>query len=139
MKPYLRILLIIISMFSLNSCKGDKGDAGPAGATGPAGPLPDPSAEILTLEGAVTSNDFTVAAPLDSSSIAISVYVGDATDVAELPYWLPGSGVNTFFLARLGEVQIFNAVLAGAISYRIVIVRTATTSSLGGLERLMGS
>ena len=135
-KKVVPFLVIFISLFLSLGCQGDKGDQGPPG---PAGPLPDPSAEILTLEGIVASNDFTVAAPLDSTSIAISVYVGDATDVAELPYYLPGFGVNAFFVARLGEVQIINALLAGANSYRIVIVRTASSSGLSGLEMLRGN
>ena len=117
---------LMLTLASLG-CKGEKGSQGP---TGPAGPLSDPSAEIITLEGVVPSNDFTVLAPLDSTSIAISVYVGDILgDVIELPVWLPGPGLNAYFLARTGEVQIINALLAGANSYRIVIIREPTGSS----------
>ncbi len=132
MKKIIKVLPLIC-LLALG-CKVKQGDQGPPG---PAGPLSDPSAEILTLEGVVTSNDFTVSAPLDSTSIALAVYIQDSTgDVIELPVWVPASGVNALFLARTGEIQIINAQLAGAVSYRIVIIREPVGSS--GLERLSG-
>jgi hypothetical protein len=121
----------LLSVF-LFACKGEKGDTGDTGARGPSGPVSSPpnSPDILTFEGAVTSNDQFVFIGDTGDNYAISVYIGAGTSFSELPYFLPAQGVNAFFVAGGLQVEIFNAQLAGATNYRIVLVRSGASAGL---------
>lgn len=100
-------------------CKGEKGDKGDRGITG----LTGPSGSFELVSGSVSSNSFSVTDSRFSGVAQITVYVGDATSLSELPYFLPASGVNTYFIFKpnTNTVEIYNAQLAGATIYIIAV------------------
>jgi hypothetical protein len=105
--------LLLISSVGCEKFKGDKGDVGPPGPG---------TMEVLT--GVVVSNQFTIFDPKVKQANQITVYIGDSNDMAELPYFIPSEGVNTYHLIdkSLSWVEIYNAQLAGAIQYTIVMI-----------------
>ena len=112
--------LLLLGCFSLlvMGCvkKGEKGDAGMAGLRGPG------SFEMLL--GPVSSDNFTVTDSRISQAKQITVYLSDGTNLVEMPYFLPASGVNAFFIAAPinSQIQIVNGVEADATSYVIVLI-----------------
>lgn len=113
---------VVLALLATLGCKGPKGEAGPPGAPAPAG-APVNAPDILTFEGGVVGNLMFVSVPLSTGEYSLSVYIGDAISFTELPYFLPAEGVNTYYLADTNSVDIYNAQLAGATRYRIVLVR----------------
>lgn len=121
---------IVLSLLFLVSCKGPKGEQGPVGPGAPSS-APVNAPDILTFEGVITGNLMFVSVP-SSGEYSLSVYIGDSISMTELPYFLPGEGVNTYYLADSNSVDIYNASLAGATRYRIVLVRIAASPGLSG-------
>ena len=107
--------LVLMGCDKLKGDKGDKGDPGPG--------------RVQLITGAVSSNDFSVAVPVNPAVVgALHVFISDGSDWSELPYFLPASGVNTYFLytpgSTSGTVRILNGVLAGGTEYQIVVITT---------------
>lgn len=100
-------------------CVGKKGDPGATGIQGLRGP-----GDIEVFSGAVTSDDFTVTDSRIGSAKEITVYVSAGGSLAELPYYLPGSGTNVFQIITpsTSKIEIFNGVLAGASQYVVVCI-----------------
>lgn len=115
----MKYLLICLSVVFMLGCKGKQGDPGATGLQGATG-----AGRIEIFSGPVASNDFTVWDPLFSEASIVSVYLSDGTDVSELPYFLPGLGINTYFLYTpvSDQIRIFNASAALATQYLISIV-----------------
>jgi hypothetical protein len=113
-------LMVIAALMTLAAGKGPAGSKGDPGSTGLPG-RQGPGAFVF-LSGNVTSNDFTVTDSRISQADQISVYLGDGTNAAQLPYFLPALGYNTFYLFRQNQVEIFKAVDAGATRYTIEII-----------------
>lgn len=124
-----KLILMLAVAFVISGCtkkeKGDKGDRGAA------------AGQFQTISGNVVSNDQTIFVPmLDASSNMVTVYLLDSSAAAELPYFLPAAGVNAFYVAGIGSVRIFNAQLAGALTYSIVVINPVSSAGLSGLSRL---
>ena len=113
-------LMIIISLFMLASCKGPMGKQGERGDNGNTG-LPGPGAFVF-LNGNVISDDFVITDSRINQADQISVYLGDGTNAAQLPYYLPAKGINTFYVFRRSQVEIVNAQTAGATKYTVEII-----------------
>ena len=60
---------------------------------------------------------------------SVSVYIGGGGMMAELPYFLPTKGINTFATIYGGYLEIWNASAASAAVYSVVIV-TPTTAPM---------
>lgn len=110
------VLLFLLASIGIG-CKGQKGDRGEAGLQGARGA----SGSFELISGAVSNNAFTVSDSRLSTASQLTVYIGDAISLSELPYYLPASGVNTYFLFKpaTDAVEIYNAQLAGASTYII--------------------
>jgi hypothetical protein len=106
-------LLAILLCLSLIGCKGPKGDQGDPGP-----------GRVSALTGIIPSDFFTVTDSRLSSNSNVAVYIGSfsSNQWAELPYFLPLVGVNTYYLLKAGRIEIYNAQTAGGLSYNIVIV-----------------
>ena len=114
-----RVILTLLAV-GLIGCKGPAGSQGPKGDKGSTG-IPGPGA-FAFLSGNVTSDDFTVTDSRINLADQIGVYIGDGTNATELPYFLPSKGINTFYVFRSGQVEIVNAVQAGATKYVIELI-----------------
>jgi hypothetical protein len=112
--------LMCVSMLMLLAVgcakKGDRGDTGIQGLRGPG--------TIEYISGPVGSNDFNVDDPRIGAASQVTVYLVNAGVYLESPYFLPASGVNTYYVGTpsLSRIQIVNASLAGASSYLIVLI-----------------
>jgi len=116
----MKTLMIAVALLAVVGCKGpagDKGDPGQAGIPGRPGP-----GAFVFLNGSVSSNDFIVTDSRIAQADQISVYLGDGTNNSQLPYFLPAVGINTFYLFRPGQVEIYNAMTAGATRYVVEII-----------------
>lgn len=115
----MKIKIAAILILMLGACKSTKGEKGDTGITGARGP-----GQMEVLTGPVTSNDFTVTDSRIGNSLSGSVYIGDSTNLIESPYFLPGLGINTYYIATPGQskIQILNASSAGATRYVIVLI-----------------
>jgi hypothetical protein len=114
-----RLMLVTLCLF-LVSCKGKDGADGETGRPGSTG-LPG-TAEFTLYEGVVSSNAMLIPTPRMNSRSNVSVYIGDSISFTELPYFLPASGINTYFTLFSASVSIINASTAGATRYRIVVM-----------------
>lgn len=114
-----KIFLLSVLCLLSAGCKGPKGDPGSGGIQGVRGP-----GDLEMLSGSVTSNSFTVTDSRIGQASVITIYLTDGTSVIELPYYLPGAGVNAFSDARplANAVDIFNAQTAGATGYIISLI-----------------
>lgn len=112
-----KMKMCFMSLLLLGACKGPAGSKGDAGLPGKPG-----AGSFVFINGNVSSDDFTVSDSRISAADQIGVYVGDGTNAAQLPYFLPGLGVNTFYVFRPGQVEIVNAVKANATKYVIEII-----------------
>ena len=114
MKRLLVLGFLCLAVCGCENFKGDKGDTGLPGGTG----------EVGIVSGVVTGDLMNVFSGDITLPASISVYLKDpSVSQIELPYFLPGLGVNAYYLIFPGKVQIFNAQLAGATSYEIYIVK----------------
>lgn len=113
----MRKIMAVGLFFLIAGCKGPKGDPGQTGLPGRPGP-----GAFVFLNGNVTSDDFTITDSRISEADQISVYLGDGTNAAQLPYFIPGLGINTFYVFRAGQVEIVNGVKAGATKYVVEII-----------------
>ena len=77
---------------------------------------------IQQITGGIFNNNFTVFDSRIKTTSNITVIIGGGGEWAELPYFLPASGVNTFFIIKSGSIQIINASLAGGTGYVVTII-----------------
>jgi len=119
----MRKMIVASILLLAMGCKGPTGSTGAAGSKGDPGHIgiPGPGAFVF-LNGNVTSDDFTVTDSRISQADQISVYLGDGTNNLQLPYFLPGIGINTFYAFRPNQVEIFNAKKAAATKYVVEII-----------------
>lgn len=96
--------------------KGDKGENGIQGARGPG------QIEILT--GSVLSDSMTYTDSRISSAKLVTVYLINDGKYIELPYFLPGEGVNVYPVVDgfNNTIQVMNGQLAGGSDVVIVLV-----------------
>jgi len=95
-----------------NKLKGDRGDKGDPGP-----------GRVYIITGPLSSNSQTVAHRDIRLPANIAVYLKDGIGFeAELPYYLPGLGMNAYALISEANVIIYNGLLAGANSFEIVVV-----------------
>lgn len=112
-------IIAVIALTLAIGCRGKTGDKGDAGLQGIRGP-----GRIEILTGTVTSNDFTVTDSRISQSSDVTVLIGGPSALAELPYFLPTQGINTFDVINLqgNQIEIVNAQTAGAAQYAITLI-----------------
>lgn len=132
------ILLILLLPLLIGGCKRKDGDQGPPGArgsTGSQGLKGDTGSkgdtgptEVVILTAIIPSNQFTVTDSRLNTNNQMNILVGSYTfdTWAELPYYLPSKGINTYFILSTGSVEIFNGLEAGGLSYIIQIIEPSS-------------
>ena len=116
MKKLTMKLLAVLALSTIIGCKGPQGDQGQRGP-----------GTVTNLSGVVNSNNFFVVNPALTANSNVFVSIGDGLAYIELPYFLPSQGINTYYLLGTGNITIYNAMAAGATSYKITIVSAAPT------------
>lgn len=120
MKRMLMAGLLVLAV----GCKGPKGDQGPQGVAGPGG-----AGKVDVIAGVVSSNFFRVTDSRIKTTSNVTVLIGIGGSFVELPVFIPVDGVNSLAVVFNGYVEIYNAQLANASSYQIVIL-TPTPAAL---------
>jgi hypothetical protein len=105
-----KIMLVGLCLIGLLGCKGKNGRDG-SNAT--------PFKQSVILTGSITSDDFTIYNGDIGKATQVSVYLNAGNQAMELPYFLPGYGVNTFYVATPTSVRFRNCALAGGTNYII--------------------
>lgn len=120
------LFLAVLGAFSLVGCekKGDKGDQGDPGP-----------GQITVYNGSITSNTQIISVAALTSNSLVSVYVGAGGEWSELPYFMPGAGINTYYISENYVVTIYNAQTAAATSYKIVVINDVSTSGISRIYK----
>ena len=115
------MLLAVVGCKKIEGEKGDKGDPGPG--------------TITNYTGVIWSDTQLVYVPAYTGGAGLSVFIEDATGAAfELPAFLPGSGFNTYYLAKPGSLTLYNTMVAGGKNYRIMVIKGSGAAGLSALK-----
>jgi hypothetical protein len=116
MKKLMCVVLLCVASVSCKGPSGEKGDPGQAGLPGPG------NGGFVFLNGAVTSDDFTITDSRINQANQIGVYVGDGSVATQLPFFMPALGMNCIYMLKNGQIEIFNAQKAGATKFVVEII-----------------
>jgi len=115
-------LIAVVLMLAVVGCKGPAGSKGDKGENGIQGARGPGQIEILT--GAILSDSMTFTDSRIASAKLVTIYLINDGKYIELPYFLPGEGVNVYPIVNgsANTIQVINGQLAGASSCVVVLI-----------------
>ena len=120
-----KLIVAGLLLVAVAGCKGPQGSKGDAGSPGPG--------TITNYSGSITSDLQTVYIPAYDGGAGLSVFIGDSTGMAELPYFMPGIGFNAYYIAQVGKVVLYNTMTAGGLTYKIMVIKGSSSAGIKSL------
>ena len=116
-------VLWLLVLATIVSCRGPKGETGPQGLTGLPGPSGAPETGVITTyNGAVTSDNQSIATPAYAPTSVVVVYVTLSGKTVQLPIYNITKSLNVLYTTDTGIITLFNAQTGGADTYKIMVI-----------------